>query len=168
MRDMSRHCSAALDEARCSCAQAFLKCMHLWGQSSSSTHPRQAGTACAGYLRMLGVIYAFAAADTSVVKCLMIYFVSFACDALDGKFARMFNQTSRLGAVLDMATDRVATAGLLALLCKFAPRYHLVWITLIMMDVGSHWFQMYVTLASGESTHKVRSCFSRRPARLSV
>ena len=103
------------------------------------------------------MVYAFAAADASVLKCLLIYFISFACDALDGKFARMFNQTSRLGAVLDMATDRVATAGLLALLCKFAPKYHLVWICLIMLDVGSHWFQMYVSLAYGEGTHKVSS-----------
>lgn len=31
---------------------------------------------------------------------------SFVCDELDGRFARKFNQTSTLGAVLDMVTDR--------------------------------------------------------------
>jgi hypothetical protein len=94
-------------------------------------------------------------ADVSVSSCLLIYFLSFACDELDGRFARMFNQTSRLGAVLDMATDRVSTAGLLALLCKFAPTYHLLWVMLIILDIGSHWFQMYASLACSERTHKV-------------
>lgn len=111
--------------------------------------------ASAGYVRVVGVIYAFAVADSSIGRCLLIYFLSFACDAVDGKAARAFNQSSRLGAVLDMATDRVATAGLLALLCKFAPAYYLLWILLIMLDVSSHWFQMYVTLAYGEGSHKV-------------
>ena len=109
----------------------------------------------AGYVRIVGVIYAFAIADSSIGRCLLVYFLSFACDAVDGKAARAFNQSSRLGAVLDMATDRVATAGLLALLCKFAPGYYLLWILLIMLDVSSHWFQMYVTLAYGEGSHKV-------------
>ncbi|KAK2980356.1 hypothetical protein RJ640_014529 [Escallonia rubra] len=31
---------------------------------------------------------------------------SFVCDALDGWFARKFNQVSTFGAVLDMVTDR--------------------------------------------------------------
>jgi phosphatidylglycerophosphate synthase len=30
----------------------------------------------------------------------------FVCDELDGRAARTFNQTSTLGAVLDMVTDR--------------------------------------------------------------
>ena len=31
---------------------------------------------------------------------------SFVCDELDGRFARMLNQSSVFGAVLDMVTDR--------------------------------------------------------------
>ena len=31
---------------------------------------------------------------------------SFICDELDGRFARMFGQTTMLGQVLDMVTDR--------------------------------------------------------------
>ena len=30
----------------------------------------------------------------------------FICDELDGRFARMFGQTTMLGQVLDMVTDR--------------------------------------------------------------
>lgn len=32
----------------------------------------------------------------------------FVCDELDGRFARMLNQSSKFGAVLDMITDRYA------------------------------------------------------------
>jgi hypothetical protein len=35
----------------------------------------------------------------------------FVCDELDGRFARKFKQTSTLGAVLDMVTDRCARRG---------------------------------------------------------
>jgi CDP-diacylglycerol--inositol 3-phosphatidyltransferase len=99
-----------------------------------------------------------AVADVSPMLCLVAYFVSFACDELDGRFARMLNQASKFGIVLDMATDRVSTAGLLALLCKYSPAYHPLWIALIMLDVGSHWFHMYASLSAGEASHKVRAC----------
>lgn len=51
---------------------------------------------------------------------------------------------------------RVATTGLLALLCSVYPQYHIVFILLISLDIFSHWFQMYSTLLAGSSTHKVR------------
>ena len=41
-----------------------------------------------------------AAASRPSVLC------SFICDELDGRFARMFGQTTMLGQVLDMVTDR--------------------------------------------------------------
>lgn len=50
---------------------------------------------------------------------------------------------------------RVATTGLLALLCTTYPDYHIVFIALIALDIFSHWFQMYQTLLAGSSTHKV-------------
>jgi hypothetical protein len=36
----------------------------------------------------------------------------FVCDELDGRFARMLNQSSTFGVVLDMVTDRCAQAAL--------------------------------------------------------
>jgi phosphatidylglycerophosphate synthase len=110
-----------------------------------------------GYARVLATFASLAVADVSPLLCLVAYFVSFACDELDGRFARKFGQTSKMGTVLDMATDRVSTAGLLALLCKYCPSRHPVWIALIMLDVGSHWFHMYASLAAGDSSHKVRT-----------
>lgn len=52
---------------------------------------------------------------------------------------------------------RVSTTGLLALLCALWPRYMLPCVCLIALDIFSHWFQMYASLLSGASTHKVRS-----------
>jgi phosphatidylglycerophosphate synthase len=118
----------------------------------------------AGYFRVLCIVYAFATASHSAFNSLAVYFLAFVCDELDGRFARMLNQKSRLGAVLDMATDRVSTAGLLALLCKFAPAYSTLWVLLIVLDVSSHWFQMYSTLACNETTHKVRLASSLVPS----
>lgn len=80
------------------------------------------------------------------------------CDELDGRFARMLNQCSTLGSVLDMVTDRVATSCLLAVLCVLYPRLLLPLLALLMLDIFSHWFQMYSTLAMGSASHKVRLC----------
>jgi CDP-diacylglycerol--inositol 3-phosphatidyltransferase len=66
----------------------------------------------------------------------------------------MFNQTSTLGAVLDMVTDRVATCCLLAVLCTIYPALQPIFLSLLMLDIFSHWFQMYATLAMGSATHK--------------
>ncbi|GAX81196.1 hypothetical protein CEUSTIGMA_g8629.t1 [Chlamydomonas eustigma] len=87
-----------------------------------------------------------------------------------GRFARMLNQTSTLGAILDMVTDRLATTGLLMLLAMQYPTFHILFILLVFLDVFSHWFQMYSTLLVGASTHKdvhsrswlVRTYYSNR------
>lgn len=101
------------------------------------------------------MLLSFALAPTRPVFCILVYMVGFCLDELDGRFARMLNQTSTLGAVLDMVTDRIATTGLLALLCSFAPAYQMIWLSVIALDLSSHWFQMYSSLACGQVSHKV-------------
>ncbi|PIA50915.1 hypothetical protein AQUCO_01100018v1 [Aquilegia coerulea] len=83
----------------------------------------------------------------------VLYFISFICDGIDGWFARKFNQVSTFGAVLDMVTDRVSTACLLAVLSQIY-RPGLVFLSLLALDVGSHWLQMYSTFLSGKVSHK--------------
>lgn len=61
---------------------------------------------CAGYVRVACALYAFGIGLKDPVQCIVFYFLSFVCDELDGRFARMLGQTSTLGAVLDMVTDR--------------------------------------------------------------
>lgn len=107
-----------------------------------------------GYARIGLTLGALACARQYPLLCVTTYFLAFVCDELDGRAARTFNQTSTMGAVLDMVTDRVATTGLLALLCTTYPDFHIVFIALIALDIFSHWFQMYQTLLAGSSTHK--------------
>lgn len=55
-----------------------------------------------------------------------------------------------------MVTDRVATAALLASLsgaAEYAP-LRLQFLALMVLDVGSHWFQMYAQLLVGADSHK--------------
>lgn len=91
----------------------------------------------------------------SPVLFLSFYFVGFAADAVDGWVARKLEQTSRLGAVLDMVTDRCSTVGLLAVLCRLAPDRSFLWICLMLLDISSHWFQVYASAVRGENSHKV-------------
>ncbi|EFN58951.1 hypothetical protein CHLNCDRAFT_19755 [Chlorella variabilis] len=107
-----------------------------------------------GYARVAAAVFAFGVALRDPGACVLAYFASFVCDELDGRFARKFNQCSTLGSVLDMVTDRVATTCLLAVLAVRYPAAHLPCLLLIMLDISSHWFQMYSTLAMGSATHK--------------
>jgi len=107
-----------------------------------------------GYVRVALALYAFGVALIDPRQTIACYFLSFVCDELDGRFARMLDQTSTLGAVLDMVTDRLGTTGLLLTLAVLYPRYILICVGLIFLDIFSHWFQMYSTLLIGAISHK--------------
>ena len=95
------------------------------------------------YFRVVSAMYAFYKAKDSPVVFVVCYFISFILDAFDGMVARAYQQTSKLGATLDMVTDRISTAGLLAVLSGFYERYSVIFVYLIMLDVGSHWLQTH-------------------------
>jgi len=69
-----------------------------------------------GYARIALAICALRTAFADVRTCLLCYFASFACDELDGRLARRYDQCSEFGRALDMITDRLATSGLLVVL----------------------------------------------------
>ena len=56
------------------------------------------------------------------------------------------------------AQCRLSTAGLLAVLGILNRQWYFCFLALLMLDIFSHWFQMYATLAAGAATHKV-ACF---------
>ncbi len=95
------------------------------------------------YFRVISAMYAFYIAKERPIIFVVCYFISFILDAFDGKAARAAGQTSKLGATLDMVTDRISTAGLLAILSGFYERYSIIFVYLIMLDVGSHWLQTH-------------------------
>ncbi|EOA19125.1 hypothetical protein CARUB_v10007794mg [Capsella rubella] len=102
-----------------------------------------------GYLRVLLNCIAF----SNKTLFSLLYFFSFCCDAVDGWCARKFNQVSTFGAVLDMVTDRVSTACLLVILSQIY-KPSLVFLSLLALDIASHWLQMYSTFLSGKTSHK--------------
>ncbi|KAL9243831.1 hypothetical protein vseg_017673 [Gypsophila vaccaria] len=106
-----------------------------------------------GYIRVLMNCVAFAICYSHKGIFAVLYFVSFVCDGIDGWFARKLNQVSTLGAVLDMVTDRISTACLLVLLSQIY-RPGLIFLSLLALDIASHWFQMYSTFLSGKVSHK--------------
>ncbi|XP_057807447.1 probable CDP-diacylglycerol--inositol 3-phosphatidyltransferase 2 [Salvia miltiorrhiza] len=106
-----------------------------------------------GYVRILMNCYAFAICFKDKYLFSLLYFVSFVCDALDGWFARKLNQVSTFGAVLDMVTDRISTACLLVVLSQVY-RPGLIFLSLLALDIASHWLQMYSTFLVGKSSHK--------------
>ena len=95
------------------------------------------------YFRVIAAMYAFYISKTDPICFIICYFISFILDAFDGMVARAAHQTSKLGATLDMVTDRISTAGLLAVLSGFYQDYSTVFVYLIMLDVGSHWLQTH-------------------------
>ncbi|XP_019704587.1 probable CDP-diacylglycerol--inositol 3-phosphatidyltransferase 2 isoform X2 [Elaeis guineensis] len=104
-------------------------------------------------MRILMNCVAFAFCSSNKTLFAILYFFSFFCDGLDGWFARKFDQVSTFGAVLDMITDRVSTACLLALLSQLY-RPGLIFLSLLGLDIASHWLQMYSSFLSGKTSHK--------------
>ncbi|GJT05053.1 probable CDP-diacylglycerol--inositol 3-phosphatidyltransferase 2 [Tanacetum coccineum] len=84
------------------------------GSPAGEVHPEL--IADIWYIRVLINVFAFVICFTNKELFSILYFISFVCDALDGWFARKFNQVSTFGAVLDMITDRISTACLLVIL----------------------------------------------------
>ncbi|ELP88456.1 CDP-diacylglycerol--inositol 3-phosphatidyltransferase, putative [Entamoeba invadens IP1] len=107
------------------------------------------------YIRILflvvGVFFVFKA-PVSFIIC---YCVSALCDAIDGNLARAFNQCSRLGAVLDMVTDRAGTTILITALAVLYPTYAPICCLITFVDICSHWTHMYCSLLRGVESHKI-------------
>ena len=83
-----------------------------------------------------------------------IYTFSYLLDALDGYLAHSFNQTSSLGAGLDMVLDRSATCSLFSINLIRKPQEAPIWLGLLSLDISSHYLHM---LSSIGKSHKTTS-----------
>lgn len=95
-----------------------------------------------GYARIACMVASFYYARSHFLLAVTLYVLNFAGDAVDGFFARLLNQSSSFGAVLDMVTDRVSTAGLCAVLSTLYPEENFIFTMLIVIDIASHWFHV--------------------------
>ena len=87
----------------------------------------------------------------------LLYGISQLLDAFDGMAARKFNQSTRFGAVLDMVCDRASNGAFLAILAATIPKYSWLFLSDIVLDLVSHWYQMYVSLLKGAHHKKSQS-----------
>eukprot|EP00558_Chaetoceros_sp_UNC1202_P004649 CAMPEP_0197239118 /NCGR_PEP_ID=MMETSP1429-20130617/5632_1 /TAXON_ID=49237 /ORGANISM="Chaetoceros sp., Strain UNC1202" /LENGTH=236 /DNA_ID=CAMNT_0042698463 /DNA_START=49 /DNA_END=759 /DNA_ORIENTATION=+ len=120
-----------------------------------------------GYTRVVASLFSFFLmifAPNQWFMATMSYIYSFAADLFDGMAARRFNQCSAFGGLLDMVTDRCSTLGLLFILYgeygspsapdnKYFGLYRMLFLLLAVLDISSHWCQMYST-ASLQIHHK--------------
>lgn len=107
------------------------------------------------YLRVVFAFASFYYMPTDPVLASVLYIVSGGLDAIDGHLARMLNQGSKLGAMLDQLIDRMTTMCLCAALCYFYPKYMLFFQASMAIDIVSHWFHLQSTLMTGKGSHKV-------------
>ncbi|KAI6413183.1 hypothetical protein MCOR20_003041 [Pyricularia oryzae] len=109
-----------------------------------------------GYIRVVLALISLYYMPLHPRTCTLLYSISCLLDALDGYLARLFEQSTRFGAVLDMVTDRCTTACMLVFLSSAFPRWAIVFQGLISLDFASHYIHMYTTLAMGGSgqSHK--------------
>ncbi len=109
-----------------------------------------------GYLRVILYTTAFVGHSLGRWEAFLgLYSLAFLLDEFDGRAARKFNQSSQLGAALDMVSDRCATAGLCLVLSQLYPRYTLGLIVLVALDISSHYYLLYATAILDEASHKV-------------
>ncbi|XP_033929511.1 CDP-diacylglycerol--inositol 3-phosphatidyltransferase [Melopsittacus undulatus] len=102
----------------------------------------------------------------------LCYGLSGLLDAVDGHMARALGQGSRLGAMLDMLTDRLSSMCLLLNLALLYPSSAPILQLSMALDLSSHWLHMHCTTLEGGRSHKemggaanplLRVYYSNRP-----
>jgi len=82
------------------------------------------------------------------------YLLSQLLDAFDGHAARMLGQTSKLGAMLDMLTDRCSTLGLVMALGLLYKDWFFFFQCYAVLDIASHWLHLTASHYTGSTSHK--------------
>lgn len=108
-----------------------------------------------GYVRILLLGFSFYYMPTNYSSAMLLYSLSYLMDAFDGLAARLFNQSSIFGSMLDMLTDRVSTMCLLMTLGHLYANYFIVFQLLLVIDIVSHWLHFFSSQIQGKSSHKI-------------
>ena len=94
-----------------------------------------------GYSRFLSLALSlyFALSKTQWHLFCICFGMSYGLDAIDGKAARAFDQSSRYGAALDMICDRASNATIYMVLSTIYPQQSFAFYLCLLLDFGSHW-----------------------------
>lgn len=107
-----------------------------------------------GYARIFLALVSFYFMPTNYVLATVCYITSGLLDAFDGHAARILNQSTKFGAILDQLTDRCATLCLLMVLSCFYPKYMFFFQLSALIDIAGHWIHVWVSLMQGKTSHK--------------
>lgn len=108
-----------------------------------------------GYLRIILLIVSSFYVMNSHRFALGLYLTSCLLDAVDGFLARLLNQSSLLGAMLDMLTDRVSTMCLVMNLGILYSNSFQIFQLLLIIDIVSHWLHFFTAKLDNQSgSHK--------------
>jgi len=108
-----------------------------------------------GYVRIALLFVTVFNAMTAPIIAFISQFVGGSFDGLDGYCARRFNQESRLGRVLDYAVDRASTVIIFMILAMLYPTHWTFFCLMLALDIFSHICQVYSTVFSNQSSHKM-------------
>ncbi|XP_037982566.1 CDP-diacylglycerol--inositol 3-phosphatidyltransferase, partial [Motacilla alba alba] len=96
-----------------------------------------------GYARVLLAAVSLGLMPARPGPAAACYALAALLDAVDGHLARLLGQGSRLGAMLDMLTDRLSSVCLQLNLALLYPRWAGLFQLSIALDVASHWLHMH-------------------------
>lgn len=108
-----------------------------------------------GYARILLLGCSFYLMLDNYLLAIALYSLSYVMDAFDGFAARLFNQSSVFGSMLDMLTDRVSTMCLLMTLGHLYKEYFFIFQLLLIIDIVSHWLHFFTASLEGKKSHKI-------------
>ncbi|XP_022204805.1 CDP-diacylglycerol--inositol 3-phosphatidyltransferase [Nilaparvata lugens] len=107
-----------------------------------------------GYSRVILLIASFYFMPTNHVISCWLYVISGLLDAIDGHAARIFDQSTKFGAMLDQLTDRCSTTGLCVTLSYFYPQYMFFFQLSSAIDISCHWIYLHSSMLQGKTSHK--------------
>jgi CDP-diacylglycerol--inositol 3-phosphatidyltransferase len=91
---------------------------------------------------LIAVIFLFA---THTYYAIALYALNSILDGLDGTLARLLNQQSKLGALLDFSIDRAAITILLGACIWASPHLFVLFLFVMALDIGSHFAVCYAS-----------------------
>jgi CDP-diacylglycerol--inositol 3-phosphatidyltransferase len=106
-----------------------------------------------GYIR-IGLLVTSIYASTRIF--ILLYSVSAILDFFDGYTARLYKQSSELGACLDMITDRISTVIIGYRIVKESPKMYNFICLYVLIDLLSHFIQFNIS-AINLTNHKNNS-----------
>eukprot|EP00730_Choanoeca_flexa_P013761 TRINITY_DN5673_c0_g1_i1.p1 TRINITY_DN5673_c0_g1~~TRINITY_DN5673_c0_g1_i1.p1 ORF type:complete len:222 (+),score=41.41 TRINITY_DN5673_c0_g1_i1:85-750(+) len=108
-----------------------------------------------GFARVILVIASLFYMTTDPYMAMGLYWSSAFLDVFDGMAARKFDQSTLFGAVLDMVSDRTTTLCLMMTCIVLYPSLLVPFQLLAMLDISSHWLQMYSSMLKNKTSHKM-------------